>query len=235
IPPHFTDQLPLYRDLVYADPTLTPSQVPLYYKDATFGVKPGDVASVEHPEAGLTIVRDQYDIPHIYGNTRAEAEFGTGYAAAEDRLFLIDVLRHVARGQLSSFVGGSPGNRAMDETQWQLAPYTEADLQSQIDDAQHNCQLEAPPAGFPARQCPALVATLKSDVNNFTAGINAYIKKATNPIFSAQLLPAEYAAFGKTPQPWKPTDVVAEASLIGGIFGKGGGSELQSSLILQAL
>jgi len=36
-------------------------------------------------------------------------------------------------------------------------------------------------------------------------------------------------------EPWKPTDVVAVASLIGGIFGKGGGNELGSAEALQAL
>ena len=48
-------------------------------------------------------------------------------------------------------------------------------------------------------------------------------------------MPAEYAALGKLPQPWKATDVVAEASLIGGIFGKGGGRELDSAQLMQAL
>ncbi len=239
IPPNFNDQLPLYENLVYADPTLTPAQVPSYFKDATFGVKPENVRSTEQPDPtghpGLTIVRDQYDVPHIDGSNRGDVEFGAGYAAAEDRLFLIDVLRHVARAQLSSFVGGSPSNRAMDETQWQIAPYREQDLQSQIDNAQRNCQLEAPPTGFPASQCPALVGTLLSDVNSFVAGINAYISKATNPLNAASLLPAEYAAIGKTPQPWTPTDIIAEASLIGGIFGRGGGSELNSALALQAM
>jgi acyl-homoserine lactone acylase PvdQ len=47
-------------------------------------------------------------------------------------------------------------------------------------------------------------------------------------------MPAEYAALGKLPQPWKATDVVAEASLIGGIFGKGGGRELDSAQLMQA-
>ena len=47
----------------------------------------------------------------------------------------MDVLRHTGRAQLSSFVGGAPSNRAMDRAQWQLAPYTEADLQRQIDSA----------------------------------------------------------------------------------------------------
>jgi acyl-homoserine lactone acylase PvdQ len=217
-PPHFADQLPLYRDLVYADPTLTPAQIPHYFKDATFGVKSSHVVSVEHPEAGLTIVRDQWDVPHIYGKTRAQTEFGAGYAAAEDRLFMIDVLRHVGRAELSSFVGGSPGNRAMDETQWQIAPYTEADLKWQLTHARQFY-------GAAGEQ-------LVRDATNFVAGINKYIAKArTNPM----LMPFEYTAFGKTPQNWTPEDVIAEASLIGGIFGKGGGSEVQSALTLQAL
>src|SRR5205807_496448 len=144
----------------------TPGQVPLYYKDATFGVKASDVHSVEHPEAGLTIVRDKWDVPHIYGKTRAQAEFGAGYAAAEDRLFMIDVLRHVARAELSSFVGGSPGNRAMDETQWQIAPYNEADLKYQL---KHAKQFYG-----------AAGVQVVHDVDNFVAGINAYIHRATS-------------------------------------------------------
>ena len=217
-PPNFTDQLPLYQNLVYADPTLTPAQIPHYFKDATFGVKPADVTSVEHPEAGLTIVRDKWDVPHIYGQTRAQTEFGAGYAAAEDRLFMIDVLRHVARAQLSSFVGGSSGNEAMDETQWQIAPYTEADLKTQLTHAQ--------------QFYGAAGVQVVHDVDNFVAGINAYISKV---IANPMLMPSEYAAFGKTPQKWTPEDVIAEASLIGGIFGKGGGAELQSALTLQAM
>src|SRR5438132_1105600 len=69
-----------------------------------------------------------------YG-ARDAVMFGTGYAAAEDRLFLMDVLRHTGRAQLSSFAGGADSNREMDRLQWEIAPYTEADLQKQIDDA----------------------------------------------------------------------------------------------------
>src|SRR5207302_133810 len=81
---------------------------------------------------------------------------------------------------------------------------------------------------------PALASQLVSDATNYVAGVNAYIDKATNPIFTASLLPAEYAALGKLPQHWKLTDVIAEASLIGGIFGKGGGNEVHAALALQA-
>jgi hypothetical protein len=90
-PPHFKDQLPLYAGLIYASPTLTKEQIPSYYKDATFGVKEGDLASTESPRSDVTIQRDgSFGVPHVYGSTRAGVMFGAGYAAAADRLFLID-------------------------------------------------------------------------------------------------------------------------------------------------
>jgi acyl-homoserine lactone acylase PvdQ len=217
-PAHWDDQLKLYTDLVYASPGLTHDQIPNYFKDATFGVKPDDVASTESPRAGVTIVRDkQYGVPHVYGQARGDVMFGAGWAGAEDRLFLMDILRHTGRAQLSSFAGGAAGNRAMDRTQWSLAPYTEADLQAQVDNA--------------GKLYGAAGLQVVDDVNNYIAGINAYIDAAK---LDPNKMPAEYAAFGKSPDPWKATDVIATASLIGGIFGKGGGNEVRSALALQA-
>jgi len=217
-PPHWTDQQPLYDNLIQGAEGLTNATIPDYFKDATFGVKPGDVESTTTPKPGVTIIRDrQYGIPHIYGSTRPDTMFGTGYAGAQDRLFLMDILRHTGRAELSSFIGGSPSNRAMDRAQWQFAPYTEADLQKQIDDA--------------GKVYGKAGERLVADVKSYVAGINAYIAAAKH---DPSLMPAEYAALGKVPQPWKATDVVAEASLIGGIFGKGGGRELDSAQLMQA-
>src|SRR3954468_15601013 len=47
--------------------------------------------------------------------------------------------------------------------------------------------------------------------------------------------PVEYAALQKAPRPYTRADIVYIASLVGGIFGKGGGNEYQDALFFQAL
>lgn len=220
-PPHSDDQLGMYRDLIFAAPRLRSGDIPRFFKDATFGVPAGQTESTISPRADVTIIRDKaFGVPHIYGSTRAGAMFGEGYAAAQDRLFFIDVLRHAGRAELSSFVGGAAGNRAMDQSVWQNAPYTEPDLQTQID-------------RFPLLY-GAQGRQLRTDLDDYVAGINAYITQAKGNPF---LMPAEYAAINRPqgPDPWKGTDVIATAALIGGIFGKGGGAELSWGQLQQNL
>ena len=219
LPAHWDDQQPLYDGLLAASATngFGMSDVGEFYKDATFGVPDGGTESTISPRPGVTIVRDSaYGVPHVYGETRDDVMFGAGYVNAADRLFLMDILRHTGRAQLSSFIGGSPSNRAMDRSQWQFAPYTEEDLQAQVD----NAETLYGPKG----------AAVITDVQGYIDGINAYINEA---LADPSKLPAEYAALGKVPEPWTVTDTIAEASLIGGIFGKGGGRELDSALTMQ--
>jgi acyl-homoserine lactone acylase PvdQ len=216
---HCCEQLQMYRDLMYATPGLKKSAIGRYFKDSTFGVRPNDAERVYSPRPDVTIVRDKgYGVPHVYGRTRDGAMFGLGYAGAEDRLFFMDVLRHAGRGELSSFAGGA--NQAMDEEEWEVAPYTEGDLTRQAD------------------QLPEFLGTqgtlLQRDVDNYVAGINQYISEAR---LDPSKMPGEYAAIGRPqgPDPWKREDLIATAALVGGIFGKGGGHELQWAEIRQAL
>ena len=149
--------------------------------------------------------------------------FGTGYAGAEDRLFLMDVLRHTAEGQLAAFVGGSQSNRAMDETQWGIAPYTQADLQSQIDLA-----AEAVRRVRARSSC----RTARTTSTGSTPTSRRPRTRSTSPPSCPPSTPAILSAL---PQPWKLTDVIAEASLIGGIFGLGGGGQVDSAIALEKL
>jgi acyl-homoserine lactone acylase PvdQ len=220
-PAHNDDQLSMYSDLAKATPGLKAGDLPKYYKDSTFGVRPNDVGATVTPRPDVTIVRDKaFAVPHIYGTTRAGAMFGAGYAAAQDRLFFIDVLRHLGRAELSSFAGGAPGNRAMDQEQWSLAPYTEDDLQHQIDQFD---DLYGPDG-----------VQLQNDLADYVAGINQYIDEAK---LDPTKMPGEYAATNHPlgPDTWKGTDIIATASLVGAIFGKGGGQELGMAQFLQRL
>ncbi len=217
--PHCCDQLPMYENLVCATPGLKAQDIPKYFKDSSFGVPAGAAERVYSPRADVTIVRDKgFGVPHVYGRTRAGAMFGLGYAGAEDRLFFMDVLRHAGRAELSSFAGGS--NAGMDAEEWEVAPYTEADLQRQVDDL--------------PKYLGAQGSQIIADATNYLAGVNQYIDEAK---LDPTKMPGEYAAIGHPlgPEPFKPTDIIATAALVGGIFGKGGGEELQFSTLADAL
>src|SRR4051794_2402912 len=220
-PAHNDGELGMYRDLVFASPGLQPQDLSKYYKDASFGVKPDDVQRTYSPRDDVTVVRDkQFGVAHVYGETRAGMMFGAGYVAAEDRLFFIHVLRHLGRAQLSSFVGGSQGNRDFDQSEWQTAPYNEADLHKQVDQLDdlygHDGQV------------------IQTDFDNYVDGVNKYISEAR---LDPSKMPGEYAAINRPqgPDDWKATDIIATAALVGGIFGKGGGGELEQALLLQSL
>src|SRR5882724_2495780 len=104
-PANSDDQLGKYENLLYSYPSLTDSTLGNYYKDESFGIRPGDLQRTENPRTDVVIYRDGHDVPHIYGLSDAAASFGAGYAQAEDRLFMMDVLRHYGAGTLSSFIG----------------------------------------------------------------------------------------------------------------------------------
>ena len=183
-------------------------------------MRPGEAVRTEVPTSGVTIYRDTHDVPHVYGDTDQTMAFGAGYAQAEDRLFLMDVLRHYGSGTLASFLGASCEFEQMDHDQLLLAPYTQAQAIAQVD---------ALPAEYGAQG-----ALAKSMIENYVAGVNKYI---SSTFLNLTALPADYAAAvpGLLPQPWTVADVVSIAGLIGGIFGRGGGNELANAHLLQYL
>ncbi|BBC37756.1 Tat pathway signal sequence domain protein [Streptomyces graminofaciens] len=227
MPENASNQLGPYNNLAKGYTGLTNATINNFFNDASFGVASDQVASTLKPagRTDVTIVRDKKTgVPHITGTTRYGTEFGAGYAAAQDRLWLMDVFRHVGRGQLTPFAGGAASNQGLEQEFWRHAPYTEADLQAQIDKAV---------AANGDRGQLAL-----SDVNAYVAGINAYIDASD----SGRYFPGEYVLTGHkdsvtnagTIDHFKPTDLVALASVIGALFGSGGGGEVNNALSLLA-
>ncbi|MHB1474988.1 MAG: penicillin acylase family protein, partial [Dermatophilaceae bacterium] len=232
-PAHFADQLEMYDALGKVSPgQLTAGSLTAYYKDARLGVADADVVSTETPRAGVTIKRDRFGVPHIHGVTDADVAFGAGYANIQDRMFLTDILRHTGAARMSEFVGPSPANLHMDASQLRIAAYTPAQASAQIAGVTRRYgaegqklldQLDAMIAGMNAAQaalCPA--ATLLP------------IPGTTGVGFGRDC-PVEYAALQKPPTPYTRADIVYIASLVGGIFGKGGGGEQDNAAWYQKL
>lgn len=226
-PEHADDQLGPYANLAKGYSTLTNATINTFFNDASFGVPADQVASTVKPanRSDVTIVRDKKTgVPHITGTTRYGTEFGAGYAAAQDRLWLMDVFRHVGRGQLTAFAGGAASNQGLEQQFWRNAPYTEADLQAQIDNAI---------ATNGARGQQAL-----DDAKAYLDGINAYIDASD----SGRYFPGEYVLTGHkdsitnagTIDHFKITDLVALGSVIGALFGSGGGGEVNNAISLLA-
>src|SRR5207249_2247297 len=126
-PNSFVSQLGMYENLVYGVSGLSAANIGNYFKPAGFGLPSSEIVRTEKPKDGVTILRDAMNVPHIYGTTRADTEWGAGYASAEDRLFLMDILRHTGRGRLSEFAGAGTddSNLHMDLDQLRVSDYTE--------------------------------------------------------------------------------------------------------------
>ncbi|MGH2828931.1 MAG: penicillin acylase family protein, partial [Actinomycetota bacterium] len=228
--PHFEDQLAMYGDLVYetsftpGDPGITDSEILTFFKQA--GMNPAACESAKVVGPGTLIVRDNFGVPHVYGQTSDAVAFGAGYATAEDRMFQADLFRHAARGTLSEFLG--PDFLEGDKVQ-RRDGYTEAELQQQIVNLVERfgdfgvriaTGLEAFSAGFNQRIVHALV----DPRCNFDEGGTA-----------CPNLPVEYIGTGNLPLPWRPTDTVAEAVLLARQFGEAAGAEVRNAALFQGL
>ena len=65
----------------------------------------GDVARWEAQAKNITIIRDDWGVPHIYGKTDADAVFGVMYAQAEDDFNRVEVNYMNAMGLLAQAEG----------------------------------------------------------------------------------------------------------------------------------
>ena len=220
-PANFADQLQMYDKLGTKTPAqITDGVVNAAYKKA--GFVPEKVVSAEQPKTGVTIVRDDYGVPYITGTTYDDTMWGAGFAGTQDRMFLMDALRHLGAGRGAEFVGGTAGNIAMDRAQVRTAYYTPKEATDQL--------------GIIAKEHGAEGEKLLRGADAYLAGINAaQDKMCPLGLPTGPDCPVEYAALQKRPTPWTRADLTYIASLVGGIFGKGGGQEYANGLFLDKL
>ena len=168
-------------------------------------------------DPGATIYRDKrFGMAHVYAKTRADLMYAAGFAQAQERLFLMDVLRRTAEGTLAGLLGASAASG--DAAQLTNQDFSPAELTRQFNQ-------------LPAKYGAAGRRT-HSDLVNFVKGINAYIDQAkSDPLL---YMPAEYAALGTTPAPWKISDTAAEAVFLVTQFTVSDGAEQINEQLMEA-
>ena len=200
-----TDQGQLYNALTPLEGHVTMADVARDYLSEKFGVQ-GPVVRVERPKPGLTIDRDQHDVPHIYGRTRADVMFGSGWAAAEDRgLLLLEGLGPAYLATLD-VPGINPFSLVTS-----FRSFTPSQQTINFVARQENVLRRA---GWQGRQ-------VLRDLQDWVDGINAYEASSEQ-------------AGPKLPKA-KLTDAIAGFAFIGSIFGNGGGNEVANSDFLARL
>ncbi|HVB26343.1 MAG TPA: penicillin acylase family protein, partial [Mycobacteriales bacterium] len=187
--PHTADQLGLYAAWKYKSMQFTGPK--------TGAAVPGD--------AFVTIWRDPtYGVPTITATTDADAFYGVGYAMAADRLFQMEVFRHVGHGTLAALIGAA--GLPMDEAVRRVT--------------------EGPAAR--AAELAALPADAQLRLARFTDGVNAYISSLQS---DPSQLPAEFTLLGDLPiQPWTMDDTLSFGEYAGRFFGQFSGAEMGAAL-----
>ncbi len=179
-PKNATDQIGLYDGLTPLGGSVKQGDLTRYFKPEPLGLgKEKVVRTEETGRAGLRLVRDRWGVPHVFGKTRADVEFGAGWATAEDRQIFMELLRGPGRIAALDVPGVNAFALALSFRQFLPSAQTEAFLRDQLR------LVEA--AGPKGRQ-------LLTDVGNYVAGINAYYKKAELPI--APWTPEDVIAIG---------------------------------------
>lgn len=156
--------------------------------------------------SSVTIHRDEYGVPHIFGESETGIFFGQGYAVAEDRLTQLEFNRRGAEGRLSEVLGSA-------YLEWdryrRTIGYTPAEKEA------HFSQLSV---------------ELQNALESYSAGINTYLDSvAADPY----LKPLELILLGTELEPWTVYNTFSVLYYMTWDFGAFGGQELDRLWELQ--
>jgi len=136
----------------------------------------------------VEIVRDNANVPHIFGQSDRDVFFGLGYAHAQDRLWQMTVMRRTAQGRLSEVFGAR--TIAVDRLLRRLDIYRLAIASVSAQDDETRAALKAYAQGVNARL---------AEINDKALGRGA----------------PEMFLFRAPVAPWQPADSLAIVKLMG--------------------
>jgi acyl-homoserine lactone acylase PvdQ len=165
--PNAATQARMYDALTPLFDRVTTNDLFTKFKSERLGIDSDGPATQEPvPFPGVTLLRDRFNVPHIYASTRQGGIMTAGWLAAEDRALLLEQARYNARVAVID----APGLSAIGLT---------AGLQ--------NFRPSAQTEAFVATQTKALLRQGKEgkavlrDIDTYVAGINAYLSSTNSP------------------------------------------------------
>jgi acyl-homoserine lactone acylase PvdQ len=171
-PPNADREAEMYNALTPLFDHVKESQLTQFFKPMTLGddtAGPNTDEPVPHP--GTTIITDQYDVPHIFGQTADDVIWGDGWITAQNRGLLLQEARYDSEVAAIDAPGLSAINLIGNLESFQPSQQTVNAVASQTK------VLLA--AGKEGRE-------VLNDLNVYLDGINAYLKStgSTDPPFT---------------------------------------------------
>ncbi len=147
-----------------------------------------DEVTVRGLTAPVEIVRDNANVPHIFGKTDADVFHALGFAHAQDRMWQMILLRRTAQGRLSEVFGTATLN--IDKLLRRFDIYT-----------------------LSVRSVEALDAETRAALEAYSAGVNARLDQINSEALGRGA--PEMWLFNAPMAPWSPADSLAIVKLMG--------------------
>lgn len=132
----------------------------------------------------VTVRRDDRGIPYIEAKTDADLYFAQGYITASDRLWQMDLMRRLARGEMAEIFGEI---RLDEDKRWRRFGFVK----------------------IAGESMQYLTPELRSALDNYALGVNAYIAGLTD-----ETTPPEFKILQYKPRQWDPVDTIVIGKIL---------------------
>lgn len=156
----------------------------LVTSNVVFGQVSATELKIEGLKQEVTVRRDGRGIPYIEAKNQDDLYFAQGFVTASDRLWQMDLLRRVSRGESAEIFGKAT---LEEDKRWRKFGFAKI--------AEDGLQYLSP--------------QLRSALDNYARGVNAYIATLDD-----KNLPVEFKILQYKPRDWKTTDTICIGKIL---------------------
>ena len=162
-------------------------------------------------QESVEIYRDEYGVPHIYAQNRADLFFAQGYVHAQDRFWQMEFWRHTGQGRLSEIVGEATvdSDKFIRTMGWN--------------------RMAAATAAYYEEEQPDYYALLEA----YSAGVNAYIEENRNHLSINQTI-LNLVGEPWPIEPWTPVNTVSWGVVMSDVLSRDMFNEIRRAKLIEA-